>query len=104
MRASPCSTAARSRKVFDQGAQPSVCRWMTLTNSAALFRITQAAIAERLGVSLDGGERRAKLVRHVGDELPSHPFQPLQLGDVTRGRRRTKAEGAQPPSRWIEEG
>ena len=33
--------------------------------------------------SLDGGQRRAQLVRDVGDELGAHVLQPPQLGDAS---------------------
>jgi hypothetical protein len=51
--------------------------------------IGEAAVQERLGVSLDGRERGAQLVRHVGDEFAARLLQALQLGDVVEHRDRS---------------
>ena len=39
---------------------------------------------ERLGVALDGGERRAQLVRDVGHEIAPDDLEPPELGDVVQ--------------------
>ena len=42
------------------------------------------ALRQRLDVAADRGQRRAQLVRHVGDEVAADLIRPAQLGDVVQ--------------------
>ena len=60
-----------------------------LEEAAPFVRIRR--IAQGLDVSPDGGERRAQLVRHVGDEIPANLIRALQVGDVVQDEHRSMA-------------
>ncbi len=49
-------------------------------------RVVQARLRESLERSEDGGERRAHLVAHVGDEVASDLLEAADLGDVGEER------------------
>ena len=55
-----------------------------------------AAVEQRLDVAAHGGQRRAQLVRDVGDEVAADPIGAPQLGDVVQhdAPRRSRARRA----------
>ena len=70
---------------------------MMARNRRAVSRSSPAGAEQRLGVALDGRERRAQLVRDVGDEVAPDHLQPTQLGDVVQHEH--EAEGVAVGSR-----
>ena len=69
----------------------SECRSMTPRNLRGQLRVVERADpSKRLRIAADGGQRRAQLVRDVGDEVAAHGLQLLQLGDRRAGRARSR--------------
>ena len=50
-------------------------------------------VDERFGVALDRGQRRAQLVRHVGDEIAADLIGAPQIGDVVQHQHGAAAGG-----------
>src|SRR6266849_5715374 len=50
----------------------------------AMLRIVHGAGEQRFREALNGGERGAKFVGNVGDEIAAHAFELAQLGDVVK--------------------
>ena len=55
----------------------------------------QGTAQQRLEVPLDGRQRRAQLVRDVGDELRAHALEPAERGDVVEHHDRAGLAGAE---------
>ncbi len=53
-----------------------------LDEPPAVLRLVEGAAQQRLRETLNGGKRRAELVGNVRDEIPPHPLEPADLGDV----------------------
>ena len=70
------------RRSARQRRQPPALIDDALAEAQRRVTIVESAVAERLGVALDRRERRAQLVRDVGDEVAPHAIQLLGLGDV----------------------
>ena len=52
--------------------------------AAIVFLVFQRPFQQRFGVTADGGERRAQLMRNVGDKIPADALQALEVGDVVQ--------------------
>ncbi len=50
--------------------------------AAIIFRIVQGAGEQGFGEAADGGERRLKFVRNVGDEILADALEAAKFGDV----------------------
>ena len=77
------------QQVLDEPLHP---RRMTMDDvEEFLSRVSIVRIVkQRFGVSLDGCERRAQLVRNVGDEVAAHLVGFAQLGDVVHAPARRR--------------
>ena len=73
--------------------QPLHARRMALDDlEEALPGVGVVGLVEQgLGVALDGGERRAQLVRDVGDEVAADLIGALEVGDVVQHEDRAAA-------------
>ena len=78
---------------------------MMARNLSACSGVRERAGAQRLGVAADGGQRRAQLVRDIGDEVAPGRLQFLQCGDVMKHedeQRRLAVERAHRRCRHLE--
>ena len=66
------------------------CRWM-MSRNLRVPSLLVGLVDERFGVALDGGERRAQLVRDVGDEVAADLIGAPQIGDVVQHEHRAAA-------------
>ena len=56
-------------------------------------------VEQRLDVAADGGQRRAQLVRDVGDEVAADPIGAAQVGDVVQDEHGAAPRPATRPAR-----
>ena len=61
----------------------SVCRVM-ISRNRRLSSALDVVFGQRLDVAADGGQRRAQLVRDVGDEVAADLIGAPQVGDVVQ--------------------
>ena len=66
--------------------------------AAAVGGVVQRAAQQRFRKSLDGRQRRAKFVRHVGHEILAHALQPPQFGDVMQHQHRAGVRARRAPA------
>ena len=79
----PASSRASRSRSFTSRSMRSVCRMMMARNrwrSSA----SDVALRQRLDVAADRGQRRAQLVRDVGDEVAADLIGAPQVGDVVQ--------------------
>ena len=102
---SSCSCLASSRASLSRSATSRSIRaaWRWMISQETLPGLGVVGVVEQgLGVALDGGERRAQLVRDVGDEVAADLVGALEIGDVVehqdrrRGRWRRPAPAGRP--------
>ena len=80
--------AGQVEQVLDQPGQADGLGVDAEQGAAALGRVVDGAVEQRLGVALDGGERGLELVADAGQERPLLALGPLQAGGhVVEGRR-----------------
>ena len=73
----------QQQQVVDEHLHAFRRRTQACEQSAQLFLI-ERFVVERLEIAENHGQRRAQLMRHVGDEVLSHAEQPVQLRNVAR--------------------
>ena len=79
--------AGQVEQVLDQAGQADGLGVDAHQGAAALGRVVDGAVEQRLGVALDGGERGLELVADAGQEGPLLALGPLQAGGhVVEGR------------------
>ena len=100
----PASSRASRSRSFTSRSMRSVWR-ATMSRKRWRSAASDVAFRQGLDVSADRGQRRAELVRHVGDEVAPDPVRTTQVGDVVqhqdgavravrRHRRRARHDGA----------
>ena len=60
------------------------------------FRVCSGSarvVEQRFDIAADRRQRRAQLVRHVGDEIAAYLIRPLEVGDVVQDENRAAAAG-----------
>ena len=73
--------ARQAQQVANQPLHPPGVAIDHLEEFPALFRLDRL-FHQRFDISADRGQRRAQLVRHVGDEIAPHAVDPPQIADV----------------------
>ena len=76
--------ARKLQQVFGQAREASGVIADDLDEALAIGRVVQRAAQQRFRKALNGGERGAKFVRDIGDEILPDPFQAPQLADLVQ--------------------
>ena len=87
----PASSRARRSRSLTSRSMRVEWRWMISRNLAGFGVV--GLVDQRLGVALDGGQRRAQLVRDVGDEVAADLIGAAQVGDVVEDEHGAAAGG-----------
>ena len=72
--------AREGQQILGEPRQPLCIVANDAEEAHVVVRIGQGAIDQRLGVPLDGGQRRAQFVRHVDHEIFADALQLFELG------------------------
>ena len=88
----PASRRARRSRSVTSRSMRAAWRWMMSRNRSRVSS-SSGVVDQRFGVALDRRQRRAQLVRDVGDEVAADLIGAAQIGDVVQHEHRAAARG-----------